>query len=393
MTVDTIATLKFPPPPKLPEAITSLDDVTAMAEKLRKYFNSQSVSYNQLYNILHEGSLVEQWQIHNLTVDNLLAGQILTDKLYIGSTKFTLDGTLTLLTIDDDQTPPQRRVEMGAFGSGADYGINIYDEDGNTILSQTGLGLGVVKDENVASGADIDGSKLADLSIENAKIANATIAAAKIISVTANQVTTGTLTCNSTAVAISVTSGGAVILSNGADLLMKAHPTNNISQFRYQTSTGADMGEISYYPASDYFLIQSINTDLILAATGSGKFLGLTATTYIEASADFVPVSDNTKKLGGSGLRFSDIYATTTHFGDIYFGNNFAVSEMDKVYPDVKDKGLVFLNDANEPIMTIMADGTIHAKGEVIVGSSIFEQSNAHILVEPSVVVKRVEES
>lgn len=63
------------------------------------------------------------------------ADEVFTQDLYIGSTKFHLDGPNVKINIQDNQGTPQTRVELGKLGAGTtDYGLRLKDSSGNTTL-------------------------------------------------------------------------------------------------------------------------------------------------------------------------------------------------------------------------------------------------------------------
>jgi len=80
--------------------------------------------------------------------------------------------------------------------------------------------------------------------------------------------------------------------------------------------------------------------------------------------SDFVPTTDNSRNLGISGLRWANIWATTTHFGDVGFANDWRITE----YPlniDNKDAidGLAFIDNIGNLMAVLHKDGYLYCKG------------------------------
>lgn len=80
-------------------------------------------------------------QTGSLTADLIKADETFTQNLYLGGPEFNLNGPNKIITIKDQQLPPITRVRMGKIGANAeDFGIEIYDGNGDLILS-SGTGI------------------------------------------------------------------------------------------------------------------------------------------------------------------------------------------------------------------------------------------------------------
>lgn len=90
------------------------------------------------------GSLaVTDAKINDLAVNKLTAGTIGSITINLGTSAVVLSGTDRRITVTDENSVV--RVRMGRLGAGAaNYGLEIYDASGNTIVSATGLGVNVV---------------------------------------------------------------------------------------------------------------------------------------------------------------------------------------------------------------------------------------------------------
>ena len=80
--------------------------------------------------------------------------------------------------------------------------------------------------------------------------------------------------------------------------------------------------------------------------------------------SDFIPTTDNSRDLGISGRRWANIWATTTHFGDVGFANDWKITE----YPlniDHKDAidGLAFLDNSGNLMGVLHKNGYLYCKG------------------------------
>ena len=111
-----------------------------------------------------------------------------------------------------------------------------------------------------------------------------------------------------------------------------------------------------------------------LQVWGSAGFGSATSTTvnftgYI--SSDFIPSAHNTYSLGSSSYKWADLYAVTTHVGDLLFGNEFRITESTSTL-----QSLIFKNQKGEKIMELDENGNLSIAGEL----EIKEQSLSEIV-------------
>ena len=78
---------------------------------------------------------VNDAQIRNLSADKLTSGVIRASDIFVGTSRFNIDGRSERLVIDD--TNDVRRVELGRIGS--DYGLILRDAVGRAFLDERGV--------------------------------------------------------------------------------------------------------------------------------------------------------------------------------------------------------------------------------------------------------------
>jgi len=86
-------------------------------------------------------------KIGNLSADKIIAGNIVADDIFLGEgTDFKLDGPAKQIFVKDEQTPSSViRVKMGKLGPNPeDFGLEVFDENGDLVVGANGLGLNVV---------------------------------------------------------------------------------------------------------------------------------------------------------------------------------------------------------------------------------------------------------
>ena len=375
MPVDTLETVLFPKPPQ-ERMVGSIQEQQTVNDAQFRFNRKLSQYQQELYNILHSGYLVRDFQVENLTANKILAGTITTDQLYIHDSHFEINGVLGQIIVKDYQATPVTRVEIGRFAAGTDAGIKIRKADGSILVDLTGLGLNVVIDSNISPTANIDGAKLKDLSILNAKIANATIANAKILSLSADKITlNGTLTVNSSLTAINCTGAGAVVFSSGGDIIMKASAAGDNNFVSFRTSGNSERASLTYNAASNFFQIKTsssagmiIDSNGDLNLRGDTTTIGLTSAQKIhltaKLSSDITPDTNNSYNCGISSAKFANMWTVVDHVGDIEFDNGWRWTEPDKVHKGADPKGGMFLmNDKWEIMMGIDRLGNIFTKG------------------------------
>ncbi|HET9679020.1 MAG TPA: hypothetical protein VFP95_00495, partial [Gammaproteobacteria bacterium] len=101
--------------------------------------------------------VMDNAMIESVTAGKITAGIITATGIYLGDTTFELDGFNKRLRIQDAQATT--RVDIGKLGAGdQDYGIRVYNAQGQLTLSETGLaapGLDPVREEiSATSGAE-----------------------------------------------------------------------------------------------------------------------------------------------------------------------------------------------------------------------------------------------
>ena len=74
-------------------------------------------------------------KINDLSANKITAGTIGVNQVYVGGTEFELQGLNKLIVIKDEQGSPVTRIKMGKLsGTSTDYGMQVFDSSGNTII-------------------------------------------------------------------------------------------------------------------------------------------------------------------------------------------------------------------------------------------------------------------
>lgn len=391
---DTVDTVPFPKPPSQ-MTVSTIEDVNTFLDKQARYNRDIARYSNELYNILHNGYLVRDFQVENLSASKISAGTIAADDIYLFDDRFRLNGSTGQIVIKDENNTD--RFVAGKFGSGVDYGAKIYKSDGSVLVDLTGLGLNVVTNQNVDPNANISGTKLADATIGSAKIANAAITNAKIDSLSASKITlSGTLEINTSATAIDCTGAGACVFSNGGDIIMRASPSGDTNYLSFRTSGNAIRGSLTYSVTSNEFRIAGVNVPLKLKGQGPFTYIDLTANgivlnsnsgtgfiNMISAGGNFffspqsVTVHEgnfrsnthNAHSLGSSGIRWANMWSVLVNGADFCFDNGWRLTEFNNVWKAAKpEDGIVLMNDKWEVIATWDRVGNMAVKGFVMPG-------------------------
>lgn len=133
----------------------------------------------------------------DISVSDLAAGNITVNGIYLGTgSQFLIDGVTKRISIDDNQTTPVRRVNLGQIAVGdSDWGIEIFDASGNLILGTSGLGNGVVAASNILANT-ITANEIAVGTITANEIAAGTITANELAAntITGNEIAAATIT-------------------------------------------------------------------------------------------------------------------------------------------------------------------------------------------------------
>ncbi len=128
-------------------------------------------------------------------VSSLRVSQLSSTSLVPGITssqdgKLKIDWAESLLVATDGA---RNRVEIGKLPGTNQYGIRIYDAEGNIVIDAGG---NVVGADFVLEDGMVTTDKLADLAVTAVKIANLAVTNAKIASLSADKLTTGTLSAS-----------------------------------------------------------------------------------------------------------------------------------------------------------------------------------------------------
>jgi len=104
-------------------------------------------------------------------------GVLTAGRIQNGAGNMVIDADGSLIQIDDTQTTPQRRINIGKLGTATtDWGLEVFDQDGNLVLGADGLGTNVV-----GTGQVIDGSITADkITVNDLFALNATLGSYQI---------------------------------------------------------------------------------------------------------------------------------------------------------------------------------------------------------------------
>ncbi len=95
-------------------------------------------------------NIITSAKIVDLVASKIMAGTITAGGIYLGGNEFELDGANKKIVIFDDQTTPVKRVELGKTGpSSYEYGMKIWDKDGNVLVDLDGFGDEVIKTVNI----------------------------------------------------------------------------------------------------------------------------------------------------------------------------------------------------------------------------------------------------
>jgi hypothetical protein len=138
-----------------------------------------------------------------------------------------------------------------------------------------------------------------------------------------------------------------------------------IRQSGYITAAaGADYIQWQVNDTSDFFELSRQDANIL--GFKINMPLNVADTLQVSATATFggnvVPDANNTRSLGTSGAKWSDIYAVNTHFGDLIAANNFRITESNAS----GEPALIFKNQKGVEIMRLDEEGNLHIKGKII---------------------------
>jgi len=134
------------------------------------------------------------------------------------------------------------------------------------------------------------------------------------------------------------------------------HGSTTSASARMNTGIGASwfrMGDVTNVTALEFLACTAANV------VTSVFFVDSTANGY-----SFLPTTDNVRKLGDATHRWSDVYATTLHTGDVEMQNGFSWTEHDKI--EVKrgamPRGVALVNPEGRLVAFIDEFGGLHVK-------------------------------
>lgn len=374
-------TLVQPRTPARREILT-LEDAAASLKEIQRWTAGMANFNDSLYNILHSGYLVRSFRVESLEAGKIGAGTITTNQLFLGSDNFVLDGVLSQMRIEDDQNPPVVRVEIGAFGSGSDYGIKVRDASGAVVFqsaSTTFINGAVITNATISDSKIIgmNGSKLTDGSVADSKIAN----------LSAGKITAGTLIVDGSP-AIQVTSSGACVFQSGGDIIMRASAAGDNNFISWRTSGNAERANAMYNATTNIFTLQSsggavlsVQSAALLALQGATQAriaaptitIGLNATQNMVVTARLASSilldGHNSRSIGQSGTRLANVWSVLVNGADYCYENGYRMTEANHVWSWMKpEDGWVLMNDFWKPILFIDRAGNATFAGKVSYG-------------------------
>lgn len=358
-------TIVYPKPPSQ-TAVNSLEELNGVLEELSRYNRGVARYNDDLYNILHSGYLVRSFRVESLEAGKIGAGTITTNQLFLGSQNFTLDGVLSQMRVQDAQNPPVTRVEIGAFGSGSDYGIKVRDAAGTLVFQAAST---TFINGAVITNATISNAKITD--VDGNKIHNGTIGDSKIANLSAGKITAGTLIVDGSP-AIQVTSSGAMVFTNGGDIIMRA-ATNDFNFISWRTSGNAERANVAYNSSNNQFTIQSVGGAAMRILSSSTLLLGSGTTPVTiggRLGGSIIPAFTNSSNLGSSTLRFANVWSVLINGADYCYENGYRMTEANHVWSWMKpEDGWVLLNHEWKPILFIDRAGNATFAGKVAYGN------------------------
>lgn len=139
---------------------TTFSDVVGDNKKLLCYAQVAPTANQNAFFLPAIGSFnanTDQLSVDRLSALTADMGELTAGVVRDANSRFVLDLDSVLQTIADNQDTPIDRVKIGQLGGGnADYGIEVYDSNGDLILGATGLGVDVVDTVQVINRAITD---------------------------------------------------------------------------------------------------------------------------------------------------------------------------------------------------------------------------------------------
>ena len=109
---------------------------------------------------MHGGISADNLAARIIGANHLVADLLLATVIRVGDNNILLDGrdnVMPAVSVFDKQSVQVERVRMGQLGSDTtDWGLVIRDRNDNVIISQDGLGIGVVGDVNIEGDISAD---------------------------------------------------------------------------------------------------------------------------------------------------------------------------------------------------------------------------------------------
>lgn len=328
-------TLQIPRPFEYIE-IEDFGDVASFQDAVINHLNNlnryEQAKRESLLDFLEDGDL------NSLSVSKLIAGTLAVDAVYIGSTKFELDGLLRQMRIKDNQGTPITVVEIGEFATD-DHGIKIRNAAGTVIFqasTTTTFIDGVVMKAGTITATALNVTELSAIVADLGTITAGIITAALIRSSASNpriELTTTALTGYNSGgdVIFDLQTGGTVRFGDsGADNILFSSgvltvtgdiiATGNIQTSAVTDAKVSDMsfskitageittsGIIKLASGADIQLKASSsgNNNLILFKNSSGLNKGVLA--YNVTSNEFIIQSFNADLIVGSNTRTLEV--------------------------------------------------------------------------------------
>jgi len=146
--------------------------------------------------------------------------------------------------------------------------------------------------------------------------------------------------------------------------------------FRYYNSNSSD--ELLFLDGSNGYVgigTTSPGAQLEIGGGGTSKLSNTTGDITIDpAGNNVLPGSHNADALGSDSVRWADIYAVNSHFGDINFANQFAITEAMKYDANPDKAGLIFIDGERTELMRLDEYGNLMIAGGLQEGEKEEEQ-------------------
>lgn len=396
---DLVTTLQYPIPPSF-TPVEKNSDIAIFQSELQSYLGQLA-----RYEIARKESLIDtltSGDIESIAADKVIAGTISVDQIYVGSSKFELDGLLTQLRIKDGNGT--LRVNIGEFGAGTDAGIKAYKSDGTLLIdiSDTVYLDGVIIADNTVSADAINATQLSAITADLGTITAGTITGALIRTSASNprveMTSTGIAGYDSGGVAIfDLTTSGTVrfgkstadnilwdstagtlvitgdVITTGnivnsavtdakissmsfTKLTAGTITTSGVANFTggadinmtaatgsnnyltFKNSSGTTKGTITYVSSTDNFGVLATSTANLYLLSAVADVIVATA-----SAKAFRPDSDNVTKCGTTAKRWSDLRSVLINGADYCFENDWRWTEPNYVYKDADPLNGVYL--------------------------------------------------